>query len=91
MVFHPLGREQIRSITAIQLQYLQKRLAQSDIGFEVSDAALDTLGEAGFDPVFGARPLKRVIQQRLENPLAQLILQGEFVPGSVVQVDYQDG
>ncbi len=90
VVFHPLGREQIRSITAIQLQYLQKRLAQSEIGFEISDAALDVLGEAGFDPVFGARPLKRVIQQRIENPLAQLILKGEFAAGSVVKVDYQD-
>lgn len=90
VVFHPLGREQIRSITAIQLQYLEKRLAQSEIGFEISDAALDVLGEAGFDPVFGARPLKRVIQQRLENPLAQRILKGEFAPGSAVKVDYQD-
>lgn len=91
VVFHPLGREQIRAITAIQLQYLQKRLAQSDIGFEISDAALDILGEAGFDPVFGARPLKRVIQQRLENPLAQLILQGQFAPGTKVTVDFTDG
>ncbi|WP_130537918.1 ATP-dependent chaperone ClpB [Thiomicrorhabdus indica] len=90
VVFHPLGRDQIRSITAIQLQYLEKRLAQSEISFEISDAALDVLGEAGFDPVYGARPLKRVIQQRLENPLAQRILKGEFAPGSAVKVDYQD-
>jgi len=90
VVFHPLGREQIRSITAIQLQYLKKRLAQSEIGFEISDAALDVLGEAGFDPVYGARPLKRVIQQRLENPLAQLILQGEFIAGSIVKVGYEN-
>ena len=88
VVFHPLGQAQIRAITSIQLQYLQKRLAQSEIGFEISDAALDVLGEAGFDPVFGARPLKRVIQQRIENPLAQLILQGQFVAGSSIKVDY---
>lgn len=91
VVFHPLGREQIRSITAIQLQHLTKRLAANDIGFEISDEALDLLGEAGFDPLFGARPLKRVIQQRLENPLAQKILAGEFAPGSRVEVVTFDG
>lgn len=91
VVFHPLGREQIRSITAIQLQHLTKRLAANDIGFEISDEALDLLGEAGFDPLFGARPLKRVIQQRLENPLAQKILAGEFAPGSQIVVLVRDG
>ncbi|QKI88575.1 ATP-dependent chaperone ClpB [Thiomicrorhabdus xiamenensis] len=91
VVFHPLGREQIRSITSIQLQGLKTRLGASEIGFEISDAALDLLGEAGFDPLFGARPLKRVIQQRLENPLAQAILQGEFAQGTTIHVDVQDG
>ncbi|MBO1923825.1 ATP-dependent chaperone ClpB [Thiomicrorhabdus sp. 6S3-12] len=91
VVFHPLGREQIRSITSIQLQGLKARLGASEIGFEISDAALDLLGEAGFDPLFGARPLKRVIQQRLENPLAQAILQGEFAQGATIHVDVRDG
>ncbi|MBO1926990.1 ATP-dependent chaperone ClpB [Thiomicrorhabdus sp. 6S2-11] len=91
VVFHPLGREQIRSITAIQLQHLTKRLAANDIGFEIADEALDLLGEAGFDPLFGARPLKRVIQQRLENPLAQKILAGEFAPNSTVHVKVMEG
>ena len=87
VVFHPLGREQIRSITTIQIDYLRKRLAERELGLELTDAALDKLGEAGFDPVYGARPLKRAIQQQLENPLAQEILAGRFAPGDVVQVD----
>ncbi len=87
VVFHPLGREQIRSITTIQIAYLRKRLAERDLGLELSDAALDKLGEAGFDPVYGARPLKRAIQQQLENPLAQQILAGRFHPGHVIEVD----
>ena len=91
VVFHPLGREQIRSITTIQIGYLRKRLAERDLGLELSEAALDRLGEAGFDPVYGARPLKRAIQQQLENPLAQEILAGRFQPGQVIQVDADDG
>jgi ATP-dependent Clp protease ATP-binding subunit ClpB len=91
VVFHPLGREQIRSITAIQIDYLRKRLAERELGLELSEAALDRLGEAGFDPVYGARPLKRAIQQQLENPLAQEILAGRFHPGQVIQVDVDGG
>ncbi len=91
VVFHPLGREQIRKITEIQIGYLRRRLADSDLGLEVSVAALDKLGEAGFDPVYGARPLKRAIQHELENPLAQKILAGEYVPGDVITVDVRDG
>ena len=87
VVFHPLGREQIRSITNIQIDYLRKRLAERELGLDLSDAALDRLGEAGFDPVYGARPLKRAIQQQLENPLAQEILAGRFHPGQTVEVD----
>jgi ATP-dependent Clp protease ATP-binding subunit ClpB len=87
VVFHPLGREQIRAITSIQIGYLKARLADRDMGLELSDAALDRLGEAGFDPVYGARPLKRAIQQQLENPLAQEILAGRFVPKDVIEVD----
>mgnify|MGYP001427514307 CR=1 FL=1 len=87
VVFHPLGREQIRAISGIQIQYLRKRLAEADIGLELSDAALDRLGEAGFDPVYGARPLKRTIRQQLENPLAQEILSGHFGPGDSIRVE----
>ncbi|WP_199774083.1 ATP-dependent chaperone ClpB [Thiomicrorhabdus sp. Milos-T2] len=91
VVFHPLGKEQIRSIANIQLQSLRSRLADADIGMEISDEALDLLGEAGFDPVFGARPLKRVIQQRVENPLAQKILHGDYLAGSRVIIALKDG
>jgi ATP-dependent Clp protease ATP-binding subunit ClpB len=91
VVFHPLGREQIRAITDIQLGLLRKRLAERDIGLEVSAAALDRLGEAGFDPVYGARPLKRAIQTQVENPLAQALLSGQFEPGDVVRVDVDAG
>ncbi|MCB1789058.1 MAG: AAA family ATPase, partial [Gammaproteobacteria bacterium] len=87
VVFHPLGREQIRAITEIQISYLRKRLADRDMGLEISKGALDRLGEAGFDPVYGARPLKRAIQQQLENPLAQEILAGVFGPGDVIHVN----
>jgi ATP-dependent Clp protease ATP-binding subunit ClpB len=87
VVFHALGREQIRVIVDIQLGHLRRRLAERDMQLELSDAALDRLAEAGFDPVYGARPLKRAIQQQVENPLAQRILRGEFGPGSTVHVD----
>jgi len=91
VVFHPLDREQIREIAAIQIQSLAKRLADRDMDLKISDAALDLLGEAGFDPVYGARPLKRAIQQKLENALAQRILAGDFGPGDAIQVDAKDG
>lgn len=91
VVFRPLGREQIRSITSIQLQHLHKRLQDVDLQLEISDEALDLLGEAGFDPVYGARPLKRAIQQRVENSLAQRLLRGEFVPGSTVHITVENG
>ncbi|MEF2147289.1 ATP-dependent chaperone ClpB [Aquilutibacter rugosus] len=87
VVFHPLTPEQIRSIAAIQLSGLRKRLADRGIGLEISEMALDLLGSAGFDPVYGARPLKRAIQQQIENPLAQKILAGEFASGDTVQID----
>ena len=86
VVFHPLGREQIRAITTIQISYLAKRLEDRDMQLIIADAALDKLGEAGFDPVYGARPLKRAIQSELENPLAQAILADQFRPGDVIQV-----
>ena len=90
VVFHPLGREQIRTITEIQIGYLCERLADQEIGLTLSVAALDRLGEAGFDPVYGARPLKRAIQQQLENPLAQAILSGRFTRRDHIAVDVAD-
>jgi ATP-dependent Clp protease ATP-binding subunit ClpB len=86
VVFHSLGRGQIRAISEIQIEYLRKRLQDREIGFEISEQALDLLGEAGFDPVYGARPMKRAIQQQLENPLAQEILAGNFVAGDIIKV-----
>ena len=84
VVFHPLGREQIRAIVDIQLARLRQRLAERDIQLRLDDAARDRIGEAGFDTVYGARPLKRAIQQQIENPLAQQILRGDFVAGDRV-------
>jgi ATP-dependent Clp protease ATP-binding subunit ClpB len=91
VVFHSLGSRQIRAIVDIQLLYLKKRLLERNMDLVLDDAARDLLGEAGFDPVYGARPLKRAIQQQIENPLAQRILQGEFVPGDRIGVSAQDG
>jgi ATP-dependent Clp protease ATP-binding subunit ClpB len=91
VVFHPLGTAQIRAIVDIQLGYLRARLLERDMGLVLDDAARDLIGEAGFDPVYGARPLKRAIQQQIENPLAQRILKGEFVPGSRIQVGVREG
>ncbi|MBT3196878.1 MAG: AAA domain-containing protein, partial [Gammaproteobacteria bacterium] len=87
VVFHPLGREEIRAIAKIQVEYLHHRLADREIGLEIDDAVLDRLGETGFDPVYGARPLKRAIQHLIENPLAQKILSGDYLPGSTVRVE----
>ena len=91
VVFHPLGREEIRSIAGLQIEILRQRLQEREITLEITDAALDLIGTAGFDPVYGARPLKRAIQSQLENPLAQEILAGRFAPGSRVGVDASDG
>jgi ATP-dependent Clp protease ATP-binding subunit ClpB len=90
VVFHPLGREHIRQIVDIQLEYLHQRLADRNLGLHLSDAARDKLADAGFDPVYGARPLKRAIQQQVENPLAQEILQGKFNPGDVIEVGVRE-
>ncbi|KRE88894.1 ATP-dependent chaperone ClpB [Frateuria sp. Soil773] len=91
VVFRPLDKTQIRAIAKIQLAYLEKRLAERQLRLEVSDGALALLGNVGFDPVYGARPLKRAIQQQLENPLAREILEGRFAPGSTVKVDAEGG
>ncbi|WP_150540028.1 ATP-dependent chaperone ClpB [Actinobacillus vicugnae] len=90
VMFHSLGQEHIRAIARIQLQRLIVRLAERGYQVTVTDAALDHIGKAGFDPLFGARPLKRAIQQELENPLAQQILSGKLLPNSPVVVDYQN-
>ncbi|HEX4676550.1 MAG TPA: ATP-dependent chaperone ClpB, partial [Steroidobacteraceae bacterium] len=91
VVFHPLGGEQIRAIVDIQLVYLRKRLQDRDMDLVLDDASRDLIGEAGFDPVYGARPLKRAIQQQIENPLAQKILQGGFSPGDRIRVGVREG
>lgn len=87
VVFHPLNQEQIKLIANIQIKKVKKRLAARDLQLEVSDEALNFLGNVGFDPVYGARPLKRAIQDELENPLAKRLLAGEFIPGDIIQVN----
>ncbi len=91
VVFRPLGKAQIRSIARIQITHLEKRLAERQLSLRISDKALDLLADVGFDPVFGARPLKRAVQQQLENPLARAILQGQFQPGDTIVVDAGGG
>ena len=91
VVFRPLDKAQIRAIAKIQLAYLEKRLAERELKLEVGDEALALLGNVGFDPVYGARPLKRAIQQQLENPLAKQILEGRFAPGSTIVVGAAGG
>lgn len=91
VVFHALDAKHIESIAAIQLEHLRKRLAAQDIMLDVSDTALAEIARSGFDPVYGARPLKRAIQQKIENPVAKLLLQGKFGPNDVVPVDFKNG
>ncbi|MEW5769020.1 MAG: ATP-dependent chaperone ClpB [Pseudomonadota bacterium] len=91
VVFHSLAEEHIANIARIQLQYLEKRVAQMDMKLEVGDAVLHELAREGFDPLYGARPLKRAIQQQIENPLAKEILAGHFAPKDVIHVDMADG
>ncbi|HUQ25602.1 MAG TPA: AAA family ATPase, partial [Burkholderiales bacterium] len=91
VVFHALAEDNIKSIARIQLRILQQRLARMDFALEVSEAALAELAKAGFDPVYGARPLKRAIQSELENPLAKAILEGRFAPDDTIGVDWRGG
>ncbi len=91
VVFHPLGRDQIRNIATIQIDRLRDRLTEKDYQLTIDDEALDFLAEVGYDPVYGARPLKRALQQYLENPLAQDILAGRFMPGSSITVSRNKG
>ena len=91
VVFHPLGKENIRAIASIQLESLARRMETRGYEIVFSEDLIDFIGEVGYDPVYGARPLKRAIQQEIENPLAQQILSGSLIPSSTVTVDYVDG
>jgi len=91
VVFHPLAREHIRAITEIQLKSLTQRLHERDMEISFSETVLDKVGEAGFDVVYGARPLRRAIQQMIENPLAQDILSGKFAPGDAIIAELEAG
>jgi len=90
VVFHPLAKSQLRAITGIQIERLRARLAEQKLALNIDDAVLDHLAEAGFDPVYGARPLKRAVQHQLENPLAQALLAGQFMPGATIVVELRD-
>jgi len=91
VVFHALDEKHIRNIAKIQLRYLEERLAKLEMGLEVADSALAQLAKAGFDPVYGARPLKRAIQQSIENPLAKQILEGRFAAKDRIRVEFRNG
>jgi ATP-dependent Clp protease ATP-binding subunit ClpB len=91
VVFHPLDKEQIKLIAEIQVQRLRSRLLEKDFGLVISNEAMDYLAATGYDPVYGARPLKRAIQQHVENPLAQEILSGRFLPGDVINIGFEKG
>jgi ATP-dependent Clp protease ATP-binding subunit ClpB len=88
IVFRPLDRSQIRKIVDLQVVHLEKLLEQRGYGLEVTDAARSELASRGYDPAFGARPLRRVIQQELQNPLASELLKGEFAEGSTIRINY---
>lgn len=91
VVFHPLAQDQIRGIASIQIELLNKRLHDIDLSMEVSNSVLDKLSELGYDPVYGARPLKRAIQNWIENPLAQQVIKGDYSPGASILIDVADG
>jgi ATP-dependent Clp protease ATP-binding subunit ClpB len=90
VVFHPLLKSQIRGIADIQIELLNKRLQDNDLRLEVSDAVLEKIADLGYDPVYGARPLKRVIQNRIENALAQQVIKGDYEPGDCIVIDVED-
>jgi ATP-dependent Clp protease ATP-binding subunit ClpB len=91
VVFDPLSKEQLADIAEKQLDRLRARLAERKLSLELTDAAKEVLAEAGWDPTYGARPLKRALQRLVENPLAQRLLQGEFEEGETIRVDAQNG
>ena len=89
--FHPLSREQIGEIVELQLRRLRERLAERGLNLQLTDAAKEAIAEAGWDPTYGARPLKRALQRLVENPLAKHLLEGDFQEGDTVRVDAKDG
>jgi ATP-dependent Clp protease ATP-binding subunit ClpB len=89
--FEPLGKEELGEIAELQLERLRERLAERRLGLELTDAAKEVLAEVGWDPTYGARPLKRAIQRLIENPLALRLLEGDFAEGDVIRVDAPDG
>jgi ATP-dependent Clp protease ATP-binding subunit ClpB len=91
VVFHPLAENQIQGIARIQIENLARRLKDQDMKLELDDAVMQLLAEVGYDPVYGARPLKRAIQRMIENPLAQKLLQGGFVPGDTIRASVAGG
>ena len=91
VVFEPLGKEQLAEIAELQLERLRGRLAERKLSLELTDEAKEVLAEAGWDPTYGARPLKRALQRLVENPLAQRLLAGEFADGDTIRVDAQNG
>ncbi len=91
ITFHPLDARQIRKIVVLQVERLRKQVEQAGLQLEVTEAALDAVALIGYDPIYGARPLKRVIQQKLQNPLASELLRGTYTEGSTVRIDYEDG
>jgi ATP-dependent Clp protease ATP-binding subunit ClpB len=91
VVFHPLDKQQIREIARFQMVYLRQRLADKDMGVEFSESLLDLIAEVGFDPVYGARPLKRAIKTKIEKALAKRLLSGEFQPGQIINIDVEEG
>jgi ATP-dependent Clp protease ATP-binding subunit ClpB len=91
IVFHPLDRKHIRRIVELQIERLRKQLEQNDLHLDITEPAIDAIAAVGYDPMYGARPLKRVIQQRLQNPLASELLRGEYPPGSTIRIDAEGG
>jgi ATP-dependent Clp protease ATP-binding subunit ClpB len=91
VIFHSLSRQDLRRIVDLQVESLRKTLADRHIGIELTDAARDALAEEGYDPHFGARPLKRTLQRLVQNPLAMRLLQGGFKPGQTIELDYRKG
>ncbi len=91
IIFHPLDRKDIHRIVELQVERLRKQLEQNNLHLEITPEALDAIGVQGYDPTYGARPLKRVIQQKLQNPLATELLRGEFPPHSTIRVGVEDG
>lgn len=91
VVFHALTAEQIRQIVNLELERIRKQLLEKELTFEITEGAMDLLGERGYDRQYGARPLRRIIQNLIEDPIAEGLLEGRFTPGNTVKVDVEDG